>query len=48
MLQYKGKASNNTSLFLLKGELIDSGVWKEMNLKTGFEFVLCVAVVSRK
>ncbi len=34
MLKFKGKASNNITLFLLKGELIDSGVWKEMSVKT--------------
>ncbi len=48
MLKFKGKASNNITLFLLKGELIDSGVWKEMNVKTGFDFILCAAVVPRE
>ncbi len=48
MLKFKGKASNNITLFLLKGELIDSGVWKGMNVKTGFDFIICAAVVPRK
>ncbi len=48
MLKLKGKASNNITLFLLKGGLIGSGVWKEMNVKTGFDFILCAAVVPRE
>ncbi len=48
MLKFKAKASNNRTLFLLKGELINSGVWKEMNVKTGFDFIICDAVVPRK
>ncbi len=34
MLEFKGRASNNITLFLLKGELINSGVCKEMSVKT--------------
>ncbi len=34
MLKFKGKTSNNITLFVLKGELINSGVCKEMSVKT--------------
>ncbi len=34
MLKLKGKASYNLTLFLLKGESINSGVCKEMSVKT--------------
>ncbi len=41
-------ASNYIDVFMFQDALLDSGVWREMNVMSRFDFIICVAVVPRR
>ncbi len=40
--------SNYIAVFMFQDALLDSGDWREMNVMSRFDFIICVAVVPRK
>ncbi len=41
-------ASNYIAVFMFQDELVDCGIWREMNVMSRFDFIICVAVVPRR